>query len=143
MARRNRSNDLSMFADSICTLPSITSRPASKSTRMASVCKRSWKATGVELASPLVHHAGDEISEALLGFRVLGGAAAEGKAHGDQGIGVALDQPSLDAAGARDALDVHGVSRGCGKRREERECGGKPKALPGERAQNPPLTHGV
>ena len=101
------------------------------------------EADGVELASPLVHHAGDEIGKALLGFRVLGGAAAEGKAHGDQGIGVALDQPSLDAAGARDALDVHGVSRGCGKRREERKSGGKPKALPGERAQNPPLTHGV
>ena len=98
---------------------------------------------GVELARPLVHHAGDEIGEALLVFRVLGGAAAEGKAHGDQGIDVALDQPSLDAAGARDALDVHGVSRRCGKRREERKCGGEPKALPGERAQNPPLTHGV
>ena len=74
---------------------------------------------GVELASALVHHAGDEIGEALLVLRVLGGAAAEGKAHGDQGIGVALDQPSLDAAGAHDALDVHGVSRRCGKRREE------------------------
>ena len=98
---------------------------------------------GVELAGALVHHAGDEISEALLVFRVLGGAAAEGKAHGDQGIGVALDQPSLDAAGARDALDVHGVSRRCGKRREERKCSGKPKALPGEWAQKPRLPHGV
>ena len=35
------------------------------------------------------------------------------------------------------------LSRGCGKRREERKCSGKPKALPGERAQKPPLTHGV
>ena len=59
---------------------------------------------GVELAGALVHHAGDEISETLLALRILRGAAAEGKAHGDQGIGVALDQPSFDAAGADDAL---------------------------------------
>ena len=34
--------------------------------RMASAFERSWKATRVEIAGALVHHAGDEISEALL-----------------------------------------------------------------------------
>ncbi len=40
----------SLLAVSVCTLPSITSRLASKSMRMASVCTRSWKAT--ESSSP-------------------------------------------------------------------------------------------
>ena len=69
--------------------------------RMASDCKRSWKATESRLAGAFVHHAGHEIGEALPVARVLCGAAAEGEAHGDQGIGVALDEPGLDAAGTR------------------------------------------
>ena len=62
---------------------------------------------GVELAGALVHHGGDEISEAFLARRVLRRAAAEGKAHGDQRIGVAFDEPGFDAAGADDALYLH------------------------------------
>ena len=80
----------------------------------------------VEVAGAFVHHAGHEIGEALPVLRVLCGAAAEGEAHGDQGIGVALDEPGLDAAGTDDALDLHGVSRTCGERRQQRD-GGKPR----------------
>ena len=72
------------------------------------------KGDGVETARALVHHAGDEISEPCLVLGVLCSAAAKCKAHGDQGIDVALDEPGLDAAGACDALDVHGVNRRAG-----------------------------
>ena len=98
--------------------------------RMASDCKRSWKAIEVELAGALVHHPRDEISEAVLALGVLRGAAAEGKAHGDQRVGVALDEPGLDAAGARDVLDVHGAGRRRGERSDEASRRGQPKPVP-------------
>ena len=78
---------------------------------------------GVEVARALVHHAGDEIGDAVLADRVLSRAAAKGEAHGDQRIVVALDEPSLDAARALDALDLHGVSRRRRKRRSDSKRG--------------------
>ncbi len=80
----------------------------------------------VEIAGALVHHRRNEISEPLLARIVLGGAAAKGEAHGDQRIGVAFDEPGLDPAGTRDALNLHVISLGCLGGGEDEESGGEP-----------------
>ncbi len=80
------------------------------------------KADGIELAGALIHHGGDEIGEPFLALRVLRRAATEGEPHGDEGIGVALDEPGFDAAGADDPLYLHAgnLSRRCGRNDERR-----------------------
>ena len=55
----------------------------------------------------LVEDAGEQRGEPLLALGILRGSAAGRKLQGDQGNGVALDEPSLDAAGALHAL--HGI----------------------------------
>jgi hypothetical protein len=68
----------------------------------------------------------------------LGGAAAKGKAHGDQRIGVAFDEPGLDPAGARDALNFHIASLGyLGRGKEEQS-----RAKPQQSTPSPPTGHG-
>ena len=78
---------------------------------------------GIEIAGALVHHGRDEISETFLAGIVLAGAAAKGEAHGDQRIGVALDEPGLDAAGAHDALDLHAANLACLRARADQRGG--------------------
>ena len=82
----------------------------------------------VEVASALIHHRRDEISEPLLALVVLGGAAAKGEAHGDQGIGVTFDEPGFDAARTRDALKFHVASLSRGRGDAEQQSGGEPRS---------------
>src|SRR5262249_469319 len=89
------------------------------------------------LASAFVHHRRDEIGEPFLAGIVLARAAAEGEADGDQRIGVTLDEPGLDAAGAYDAFDFHAVtlsSLSCG---ENERCGCQHRALPQQKGREP------
>jgi len=51
----------------------------------------------IEIASPFIHHAGDEICGPFLAGWIIGRAAREGELHGDERIGVIFDQPSDDA----------------------------------------------
>ena len=67
-----------------------------------------------KIAGALVQHGRDEIGEAFLADRVLRAAAVEGEAHGHHRHRVLLDEPGLDAAGALDSLNFHGV---CGRAR--------------------------
>ena len=62
-----------------------------------------------KIAGALVEHGGDEVGEAFLADGVLRAAALEGEAHRHHRHGVLLDEPGLDAAGALDGLDFHGV----------------------------------
>ena len=59
--------------------------------------------------SALIENAGEQRGQPLLALRVLRGAAAGRKLHRDQGHGVALDEPGLDAAGALHALHSFGA----------------------------------
>jgi len=70
-------------------------------------------------------------------LRILGGAAAEGKTHGDEGVIVALHEPSFDAAGARDALYLHGgdLNRLRGRNDERRDR--QPCTMPQQEGRNP------
>src|SRR5262249_47656645 len=58
-------------------------------------------------ARTLDQHAGQEIGEALLPARIVGGAAAEGELDRDRGKSMVLHQPGLDAARADDPVDGH------------------------------------
>ena len=104
---------------------------------MASACCALLEGDGIELARALVHHGRDEVGEAFLALRVLGGAAAEGKAHGDEGVVVALDEPSLDAAGARDALDLHVANIGRLRGRNDERHDRQPCTMPQQEGRNP------
>ena len=94
------------------------------------------KGDRTERAGALVHHGGDEIGEAFLALRVLGGTAAEGKAHGDQRVGVTFDKPSLDAARADDALDLHVANLSCGSARNDERRGSQSCAVPHQGAKD-------
>ena len=84
----------------------------------------------IERASALIHHRGDEISEAVLVVGILGRAAAKGEAHGNERIGVAFDQPCFDAAGAYHALDLHGGNLSRRRGRDDQGRHGKARAMP-------------
>jgi hypothetical protein len=71
---------------------------------------------GIEIAGSLVEQAGDQVADAGLARWVLGGAAAEGIFHRDQGHGGVLHEPGLDAAGRNQPLDLC-----CGLRRRRRQ----------------------
>jgi hypothetical protein len=92
---------------------------------------------GIQVARALVHHGRDEIGQAFLAGVILGGAAAEGEAHGDQGVGVALDEPGFDAAGARDALDLHEANLGSLGACDDERRGREPHAMPNEEERKP------
>ena len=76
------------------------------------------KGLGIEIAGALVEQAGDHVADAGFACRVLGGAAAEGIFHRDQGHGGVLHEPGLDAARRDQPLDL---CRGVRRRRRQRQ----------------------
>src|SRR5680860_706822 len=89
-----------------------------------------WLSTSHALMPPgLVHHGRHEIGLAVLARRVLGGATEKGEPDGDQRICMAFHEPRLDAAGARNFLNLHTtpLSRGGrGQKNDRRQRSRKP-----------------
>ena len=75
----------------------------------------------VELARAFVHHGGEEIGDAFLAGGILRAAALEDEAQRDERHCVLLHEPRIDAAGALDLLDLHGVGLGSENGRCEAE----------------------
>jgi hypothetical protein len=74
----------------------------------AQILEPCLEGAGIEVAGALVEQAGHEIGEAGLAFRILRRAAAERDVHGDDRDRIVLDQPGLDAGGARHLLNCRG-----------------------------------
>ncbi len=72
------------------------------------------KGARIMRAGPLVEQVGEQRREPVLAGRILRRPAARRKFERHQWHGVALDQPSLDAAGRNDALNVFGAGFGRG-----------------------------
>ena len=75
----------------------------------------------IEIACSFIHHTGDEIGGALLAGRIIGRSALKGELHGNERVGVVLDQPGGDAGLALHFLDRDGFG-GQDKERDNGDC---------------------
>ncbi len=66
------------------------------------------EAARVEIAGALIDQIGDQMADAGLVGRVLGGAAIKAEFHGDQRHGGVLHEPGFDAAGRHQPLHLGG-----------------------------------
>ena len=84
------------------------------------------KGLGIEIAGAFVEQAGDQVADAGLAVRVLGGAAAEGIFHRDQGHGGVLHEPGFDTSRRDQPLNFcRSVRR---RRRQRQQHGGGDQA---------------
>ena len=88
------------------------------------------KRAGIEVARTFIERVGDQVADAGLVRRILGGAAAEGVFHGDQRYGGVLNEPGLDATGRNQMLDLGRGLRGRRGQRQDRQadCGSEAEA---------------